>query len=160
MTNRKNIVSLLFFIFLMVIIEWVGHLLTLSSVKDWYLTLQKPTWNPPAYVFGPVWTVLYAMIAFAGWRVYVKAPSSKQKNQAFVFYFLQLFFNLFWSFFFFFLKSPLLGLIDIFILLCFVGLNIKAFYRFHKAAAFLLMPYFGWVFYAAILNFAIWSLNP
>jgi len=157
--NRKNITSFLLFILLIVAIEWVGHVLTMSSVTDWYLTLKKPSWNPPGYVFGPIWTILYIMIAISGWRVYVKASSSKQKQQAFVFYGLQLGFNLFWSFFFFFLQSPLLGLIDILALLICIALNIKAFYPLDRVSAYLLIPYFGWTFYAAILNFTIWSLN-
>lgn len=135
-------------------------MLTMSSVKDWYPTLQKTAWNPPSYVFGPVWTILYVMIAIAGWRVYqihVKEPASKQ--MAFMFYGLQLACNLFWSFFFFFLRSPLLGLIDIGAILIFLILNIRAFYRLDRVAAILLIPYFLWTCYAAILNFIIWSLN-
>ncbi|MBM3201774.1 MAG: tryptophan-rich sensory protein, partial [Chlamydiae bacterium] len=69
MANRKNITSFLLFILLIVAIEWVGHVLTMSSVTDWYLTLKKPSWNPPGYVFGPIWTILYIMIAISGWRV-------------------------------------------------------------------------------------------
>ena len=159
MDVRKSIPSFFLFILLIILIEWIGHVFTMSSVKDWYLTLQKTSWNPPAYVFGPVWTILYVMIAIAGWRVYVIAPSSKQKRQAFVFYGLQLACNLFWSFFFFFLRSPLLGLIDIVAILIFLILNIRAFYRLDRVAAILLIPYLLWTFYAAILNFTLWSLN-
>ncbi len=79
MATKKNIASFVLFILLVIAIEWLGHLMTYSSVNDWY---RKPTWNPPPYVFGPVWTIIYLMIAVAGWRIYTKAPSSKQKKES------------------------------------------------------------------------------
>jgi len=159
MNFRKKLFSLCLFVLGVALIEWLGHLLTMSSVRDWYVTLQKPSWTPPAYVFGPVWTILYAMIAIAGWRVFIKMSASGKKTEAFWMYSLQLTCNLLWSFFFFFLKNPLFALIDILTLLLLIIFNIKAFYRIDKVAGILLVPYLIWTFYAFLLNFAIWSLN-
>jgi benzodiazapine receptor len=159
MSLKKKLFSLFLFILLVFLIEWLGHALTMSSVQTWYSTLVKPTWNPPAYVFGPIWTILYLMMAIAGWLIYVKCPSSITKKYAFLYYTLQLTFNLSWSFFFFFLQSPLLGLIDISFLLICIFLNMRSFYRIDKLSGVLLMPYLIWVFFAAILNLTIWNLN-
>lgn len=159
MLYQKKISSFLLFVLCAMFLEWVGHLLTMTSVRDWYLTLQKPEWNPPAYVFAPVWTILYWMIAIAGWRIYIYKGLSEKKRKAFVIYAIQFGLNVLWSLCFFFLRNPLLGLIDIVALLIAIFLNIKVFYQIERLAGMLLIPYFIWTFYAALLNFTIWSLN-
>ncbi len=157
--NRKIFLSFLFFVFLVFFIGLLGNFFTFSSVNDWYVTLKKPSWTPPDYVFGPVWTLLYLMIAVSGSRIYVKCLNTRERKRAYVLYGLQLLCNFLWTFFFFYLKSPLLGLIDISALLGFLFLNIKAFYKLDKISGLLLIPYFIWTFYAGILNVAIWGLN-
>jgi len=159
MSMQKKISSFFLFILFAMLLEWVGHILTMTSVRDWYLLLQKPSWNPPAYVFGPVWTVLYWMIAIAGWRIYICSSTTKEKQKAFTVYGIQFGLNVLWSFCFFFLRSPLSGFVDIVFLLAAILFNIKIFYRIDKAAGLLLIPYFAWTFFAAILNFTIWRLN-
>ncbi|MBS0628584.1 MAG: tryptophan-rich sensory protein [Verrucomicrobia bacterium] len=159
MPSQKKIYSFLFFVFCAMILEWIGHLLTMTSVRDWYITLKKPEWNPPAYVFAPVWTLLYWMIAIAGWRIYIYKGLFEKKRKAFVVYGLQFALNVIWSFCFFFLRSPLLGVIEIGALLTAILWNIKVFYQIERIAGMLLIPYFIWTFYAALLNLTIWSLN-
>lgn len=147
------------FLFILAFIEWLGHHFTAFSVKDWYLTLEKPFWNPPGYVFGPVWTFLYLMIAVAGWRIALRSSFLKERKEALVVYAVQLVLNLLWSFFFFFLQSPFLALIDILVLFILIISTMRLFYSLDRVASFLLFPYCLWTFYAVILNFAIWNLN-
>lgn len=155
--REKKIVSFFLFLFLVFFIAMMGNRFTMVSLGDWYLDLKKPSWNPPAYVFGPVWTILYVMIAISGWRVYVVLKKGKEK--AFIFYGLQLLANFLWTFFFFYLQSPLLALMDIIVLLIFLVCNIKMFHELDKLSGLLLLPYFVWAFFATMLNAAIWCLN-
>ena len=158
MKQKKLWISLILFILLTLLVELIGGFWTRGSVTTWYPTLIKPSWNPPSFVFGPVWTVLYIMIAISGWLIY-QASDSHKRNVALILYGIQLSLNFIWSFLFFSLQSPILGLIDI-ILLCFIlGLTIFKVWQVRPIAAFLLVPYFIWVMYAATLNSAIWLLN-
>lgn len=156
---KKHSPSLAVFLLIIALIQVVGSICTLSSVKSWYPLLVKPSWNPPAFVFAPVWTALYLMIAIAGWRIFIKKGEHKKKKTALFLYGLQLFFNFAWSYLFFYLKSPLLGMVDIFLILIFLYLTIRAFYHLDKIAAYLLIPYLLWTVYAMTLNVALWRLN-
>lgn len=155
--NRR--LALIGFFLIVFLIEYGGHKLTFTSVKDWYLTLQKPGWTPPSWVFGPVWTILYITIAISGWLVWIRTRPSLDRRLAFLSYGIQLTANLFWSYFFFYLKCPQLGLIDISILIVFIAINIALFTKLYRPAGLLLVPYFVWTLYAAFLNFTIWRLN-
>ena len=155
--NRR--LALIGFLLLVFLIEYGGHKLTFTSVKDWYLTLEKPLWTPPSWVFGPIWTILYITIAISGWLVWIRIRPSQNRRLAFLIYGGQLTANLFWSYFFFYLKSPLLGLIDISILIVLIAMNIALFIKLYKPAGLLLIPYFIWTLYASFLNFGIWRLN-
>ena len=159
MPAQKKISSFFLFVLIAMLLEWVGHILTMTSVHDWYPMLQKSSWNPPPYVFGPVWTVLYWMIGIAGWRVYISPFSKNEKYKAFTAYGIQFAFNVLWSFCFFFLRSPLWGFVDIVFLLVAILFTVRFFYRIDKAGGLLLIPYFAWTFFAAVLNFTIWRLN-
>ena len=134
----------------------LGGFATRAALADWYLTLAKPSWNPPAWVFGPVWTVLYLMMATAAWlvsrRVGVRHP-------AVALFAIHLVFNLAWSWCFFYFRSPLAGLIDIVILWCLIIATIVAFFSVSRPAAALLVPYLFWVSFAGLLNFTLWRLN-
>lgn len=162
MTLKKTFASrffwLLFFLALCFAVAFVGHGATEHSVHSWYLTLNKPSWNPPSWVFGPAWTILYLMIATAGWFIFLTKPS-KAKTKALALYFMQLGVNSLWSFSFFYFQSPALGLINILVLELLIGLTLYAAWPISKKAAWLLMPYFLWVFYATTLNTAIFWLN-
>lgn len=155
----KKTFSLIFFLIVVFLIEWIGHQLTFTSVKDWYVTLQKPSWNPPSWVFGPVWTLLYIMIGVSGWQIFIKIKPCREKYIAFGIYSLQLLANILWSYFFFFLKNPGLAFIDILVLTSLIIINIIVFIRLDRKAGFLLIPYLMWTLYATYLNGIIWRLN-
>ncbi len=156
--QKSKFFSLAVFLVLVFSIEIIGGLFTQTSLFKWYSELEKPIWNPPEWIFGPVWTVLYTLIAISGWLIF-KSPRSKKKQKALYFYGIQLFFNFLWTFFFFYLQSPLLAFIDISILFVSILVTILLFWKLSKKAAILLAPYFIWVGYALTLNLAIWLLN-
>lgn len=131
----------------------LGGVFTASAIPVWYQTLQKPSFSPPSWIFGPVWTILYAMMGISAYLIW----RSKTARTVFI---LQLATNLLWSLLFFGLRSPLLALIDIGILWVLILTTIRYGYRISRPAAYLLIPYFCWVSFAAVLNGAIVILNP
>lgn len=135
---------------------WSGAIVSPGVAPgDWYEGLVKPAWNPPAWVFGPVWTVLYVMIAVAGWLVWRSAGISL----ALGFWVLQLVLNALWSQLFFAMHRPDLALIDIAALWLSILAFILAARTTSPAAALMMVPYWAWVTFAAVLNFRIWQLN-
>jgi translocator protein len=124
----------------------------------WFAELQKPAWNPPSWVFGPVWTVLYLMMGIAAWLVWLKGGIRAQLSPLLLFL-LQLLLNGLWSWIFFGLQRPGLALIDIVALWILIGLTTVAFWRTRRAAGLLFIPYWLWVTFATALNFEIWRLN-
>jgi len=142
------------FILVCLLVEIIGGWLTGTSVLTWYPSLKKASFNPPSWVFGPVWTILYVMIAISGWSIFCTRKSNKRKL-ALIIYGLQLILNLLWSFLFFFLRSPLLGLLDIGILLVSIAWAAILFWPLSRIAFWLLIPYFLWTAYASILNLSI-----
>ena len=137
----------------------LGGLATASSVRTWYPTLAKPSWNPPAWVFGPVWTALYVAMGVAAWLVWRHA-GIENGRAALAAFGIQLALNLAWSFLFFGARSPLAGLVDIGLLWIALATTIVAFARASEVAAWLLAPYLAWVTFACALNLAIVRLNP
>lgn len=150
--------SLFIFILLCFGVEILASYWTNQSVSTWYPQLNKPFWTPPGWLFGPVWTILYILIAVSGWLIY-KAEPSRQRSVALAFYGAQLILNLVWSFFFFSLQNPLLGLINIVLLSALIILTIINAWPVRQLAGVLLIPYLIWVIYATTLNFGIWLLN-
>jgi tryptophan-rich sensory protein len=136
----------------------LGAIFTAGSVRDWYPTLQKPSWNPPAWLFGPVWTILYLMMAIAAWLVWRKRESADVISSLALFVF-QLILNAAWSPLFFGLKNPLAGLLDIVPLWAAILATLISFWKISPAAGVLLVPYWLWVSFATVLNFTIWKLN-
>lgn len=137
-----------------------GSLFTSASVGTWYPTLVKPALNPPSWVFGPVWTVLYVLMGIAAYLVWSNPNVMKEeKRRALKIFALQLVLNAAWSVVFFGLLSPLLALINIVLLWCAILWTIVAFVRIARPAAWLLAPYLAWVTFATYLNAAIWLLN-
>jgi len=132
----------------------LGGLATATSVKTWYPTLSKPAWTPPDWVFGPVWTVLYAMMAAAALLVW-RSPDRSRVRPALWAFGGQLFLNLAWSVCFFGLRSPLLGFIDICALWVLIGLTVVQFFLVSRTAGWLMVPYWAWVTFAAALNGSI-----
>lgn len=146
------------FLLATVFIQIIGAVFTNSSVSTWYPTLKKAAWNPPGWIFGPVWTVLYFLIAIAGWLLYL-CPHSQKRSKALAIYWIQLSINGLWSYLFFYLQSPLLGLLDILTLLSLIGWALYLYWPLSRPAFFIFIPYFLWTLYATTLNGAIWILN-
>jgi translocator protein len=134
---------------------FVASFATMQSVIEWYPTLNKPSWTPPNWLFAPVWTVLYIMMAVAAWLVW-RAGDAKT---ALILFAAQLLLNLAWSFLFFGARSPGLGLIDIALMWIAIAVTIFAFAMRSRLAAFLMVPYLCWVSLATVLNASIYMLN-
>ncbi|MEK7622670.1 MAG: TspO/MBR family protein [Patescibacteria group bacterium] len=130
----------------------IGSLFTFSAISSWYQFLNKPSFSPPNWLFGPGWTILYLMMGLAWYLAWRKgAPKTL--------FLVHLFFNSLWSVLFFGLRSPRLGLIGIVILWGLIVAAMIQFYRFNKLSTWLLVPYLLWVSFASVLNFSIWQLN-
>lgn len=124
----------------------------------WYAGLKKPAFNPPNWIFGPVWSVLYTIMGIAAWLVWRRGGFAQQ-GWALALFLAQLFFNALWSPLFFGLKNPALGLLDIALLWLTVLGTVVAFWKARRGAGILLVPYLAWVTFASVLNFALWRLN-
>ena len=136
----------------------IGGVATGTSVNSWYLELAKPTWNPPGWVFGPVWTLLYTMMAISAWLVW-RAAGWKRARLALGLYLVQLALNSLWSILFFGLQRPDWAMAEILALWCAIAATTAAFYRHSRLAAGLMIPYLAWVSFAAVLNYSIFRLN-
>jgi tryptophan-rich sensory protein len=132
----------------------IGSIFTASSISTWYSTLNKVSFNPPGWLFSPVWITLFLLMGISLYLVWIKKAKT-----AMIFFGIQLILNVLWSILFFGLKNPLLALIEIFILLIFILLTIIKFYKISKITAYLLIPYILWVSFAIVLNFGIVLLN-
>lgn len=138
----------------------IGSLFTISSIPTWYVTLNKPIFSPPNWIFAPVWTTLYFLMGISLYLIWVKKIDKKSlKRRAYQIFFAQLILNILWSIVFFGLKSPILGLIIIIILWLLIIETIRRFAKVDKTASFLQYPYLIWVSFATILNFSLWVLN-
>lgn len=158
MKNRNSIWMLALFIAICFAVSGTGAIATSRSVSQWYPALQKPSWNPPPWIFGPVWTFLYLMMAIAAWIVW-RQRGFKGGAVALGIFALQLALNAAWSPLFFGLRNPLAGLVDIIPLWVAIMATIISFWKISPLAGALLVPYWLWVGFATALNFMIWSLN-
>jgi tryptophan-rich sensory protein len=134
----------------------IGGTVTSDSVRDWYPTIAKPSWNPPSWVFGPVWTALYAMMAVAAWLVWRRAGW----GGALLWFAVQLALNATWSPVFFGMHRIGLALVNIVLLWLAIVVTTVAFWKVTPAAGWLFVPYLAWVSFATMLNLAIYRLNP
>jgi tryptophan-rich sensory protein len=131
-----------------------------TETGQWYQELEKPVFNPPSWVFGPVWTTLYILIGIAAGLVWSeKFSKNEHRKRAMRWFWIQLVINTLWSFSFFGLKNPLVGLINIILLLVAILITTRLFFSINKLSGWLMIPYILWVSYATVLNFSIWSLN-
>jgi len=137
----------------------IGSIFTISAIPNWYAGLVKPALNPPAWVFGPVWTTLYALMGIAAFLVWKNGWEKKEVKMALGVFGIQLFLNAIWSIIFFGLHSPAWALVDIVALWLTIVWTIAVFYKISKPAAYLLLPYILWVSFALYLNYSIWILN-
>ncbi|MBI2601065.1 tryptophan-rich sensory protein [Candidatus Daviesbacteria bacterium] len=140
----------------------IGSFFTVSSIPTWYATLNKPSFSPPNWVFGPVWTILYILMGISLYLVWTKKNpliTLRAMGVPAIFW-VQLILNTTWSILFFGTENPTLALFDVVALWIAILLTIKSFYKISKLAAYLLYPYLAWVTFAALLNLSIVILNP
>ncbi len=140
-------------------IALAGSVFTRSALSEWYINLNKTFFTPPDWLFGPVWTVLYLLMALSAFLVWNKGLAIPAVRTALVVYLLQLILNFLWSAIFFGLRMPFFAFIEILLLWTAIVLTILAFARVSTAAALLLLPYIFWTSFAAVLNLSIWLLN-
>jgi benzodiazapine receptor len=155
----RRIVSLAISVAIPLVIGGIGGVVTANTVGDWYPTLNLPSWNPPTWLFGPVWTILYVLMGVAAWRIWRLGPADAAVRGALIAFGLQLLFNLCWSLLFFGAQRIDLALLEIVVLLCLVLITTLRFAALDRWAGWLLAPYLAWTTFAAILNGAIWWLN-
>jgi tryptophan-rich sensory protein len=155
----NNIAKLIIAIAIPLAVGGISGFFTVTGVESWYQTINKPSWNPPNWIFGPVWTTLYVMMGIALYLVWKSDSSDMLKKTAIILFAVQLSLNFFWSFIFFNQQQPGWALVEIIVMWVFILLTIFAFAQVSKPAAWLLVPYISWVSFAAILNYTIWKLN-
>lgn len=158
MTPTRRLLGLAGWVLLCLGVAAVSGLATVEGTRDWYPTIEKPSWTPPPWLFGPVWTVLYAAMGVAAWRVW-RIGGVRPARAALGLFLLQLALNGLWSPIFFAWHRIGLAFADIAVLFVAIAATLVAFRRHDRVAALLLAPYLAWVGFASCLNFAIWRLN-
>ena len=153
--HTKLIISIL----LPILAGVLGSLFTFSGMSSWYEGLVKPAFNPPGWLFAPVWTGLYVLMGCALYYIWVDGERGNLKRKAIFFFIIQLILNALWSIIFFGLKNPTLAFVELIILLAAVVLTTHHFYKLFKPAAWLLVPYTLWLLFAGYLNLGIILLN-
>ncbi|OAN62611.1 sensory protein TspO [Balneola sp. EhC07] len=141
------------------LVGFLSGISTSDNISGWYSTLEKPFFNPPNWIFGPVWTFLYILMGISLGKIWSSDISGKEKNKAIFIFGSQLAVNAIWSIFFFGMQNPLLAFIDIIILIILIVYTIKLFKPINRMASWLLYPYLAWVSFATILNLSIILLN-
>ncbi len=153
----RQLASLAGWILLCMAAGAIGALATSTAVRDWYPGLAKPPGNPPSWVFGPVWTVLYVLMGIAGWRF--ARHQSAGRRLGLICFGVQLTLNSVWSLLFFGLRMPLVAMVDIVVLWLVIGVTLRLFWQVDRVAGGLLIPYLAWVTFAIWLNAGIVYLN-
>lgn len=136
----------------------LGSIATTPEINGWYQTIEKPSWNPPDWVFGPIWTTLYIMMAIAAWLVW-RTDGFKTAGRPLILFALQLTLNVAWSWIFFGLHKPGWAFAGLVVLWLAIVATTAIFFQRSKMAGWLMVPYLAWVSFAGVLNFAIWRLN-
>jgi tryptophan-rich sensory protein len=155
----NNLFKLIISVAIPLAVGGISGFFTVTGVESWYQTINKPSWNPPNWIFGPVWTTLYLMMGVALFLIWKSDSSDILKRTAIILFAVQLLLNFFWSFIFFDQQQIGWALVEIIALWLFIFMTIFAFGNISKIAAWLLVPYISWVSFATILNYTIWKLN-
>jgi tryptophan-rich sensory protein len=160
MQNTKSfIIKAFILVIICEIIGFTSGIATAEGVTNWFQTIEKPFFNPPSWLFAPVWTTLYALMGVSAALVWHQGIEKKEVKQALILFGIQLVLNFFWSFLFFKYHLLLVAFIEIITLLTFIILTAIQFYKIHKTAGLLMIPYILWVSFASVLNFSLWWLN-
>tara|TARA_B100000959_G_scaffold42186_1_gene42442 strand:+ start:138 stop:605 length:468 start_codon:yes stop_codon:yes gene_type:complete len=153
---KNKYISLIGFIFVTFFASAIGGFTTRISKEPWYSTINKPSFNPPDWVFAPVWTTLYIFMAFAIWLIWINPRKTKK---IFYIYFIHLFINTTWSVIFFGLHQIFLALLVIGLIIFFIIWLIRLYFPVNKWSVYLMIPYLGWCCYAFVLNLNLYLLN-
>jgi translocator protein len=156
--NKTNVIKLIFSIIIPLSVGSVSGMFTSQAVPTWYATLNRPSFNPPNWVFGPVWTSLYILLGISFFLIWKETPS-KKRNLAIIIFSIQMLFNFSWSFLFFYFNLIGIALLEIILLWISIAAMIYLFYKIKPLAAYLNMPYLLWVSFATILNAGYYFLN-
>ncbi|MCX8052491.1 MAG: tryptophan-rich sensory protein [Armatimonadetes bacterium] len=156
----KQVLALVLWIGVCLAAGFIGGLYTESSVSTWYVSLRKPDFNPPNWVFAPVWTTLYTLMGIAAWLVWRKGWKNTSVKTALIVFGVQLVLNTAWSIIFFGLRMPGAAFFELIALWIAIVATIALFFRLSILAGALLVPYILWVSFAAVLNYLVWRLNP
>jgi translocator protein len=156
--SRSNIIKLVVSLLLPLSVGAVAGMFTSQAVPTWYASLNRPSFSPPNWIFGPVWTSLYILLGISFFLIW-KEETSKKRNQAIKVFLIQMFLNFSWSFLFFYFNLIGIALLEIILLWISIAAMIYLFYKIKPAAAYLNIPYLLWVSFAAILNAGYYSLN-
>jgi tryptophan-rich sensory protein len=154
-SRRRDVLGLVAFVAMCFGISLLGGRAALPALALWYPGLAKPSWTPPSWVFGPVWTLLYPTVAVAGWLAWREGRS----RTATLFFMLQLALNAAWPWLFFGERRIDLALLCVLALVFAIVLTIREFWRVSRGASILMLPYLAWVAFAAVLNAAVWRMN-
>jgi len=157
--NAKNVVKLLLSLGACLSAGAIGSIFNIAAIPTWYVTLNKPFFSPPNWIFAPVWTALFIMMGASLYLVWKEGFGKVDVKKGVHIFSIQLVLNLLWSAVFFGLKAPLAAFIEIIALWVFIWLTIKQFKKVSKTAAWLLVPYLCWVSFATLLTLSIWVLN-
>lgn len=155
----QKIIKIALVVLVCVSLGFVSGLVTKDSVNTWFPTLVKPFFNPPNWIFAPVWTLLYILMGIAAGLVWTSDADEKTVKRALSFFIIQFGLNMLWSYLFFGLHNPLLALIEIILLWLMIWETYNRFKKINKTAGYLFIPYLAWVSFATLLNASIWWLN-
>lgn len=156
--NKRHILKLVVSIILPLGLGAIAGIFTAKAIPEWYATLNQPSFNPPNWIFGPVWTSLYILLGISLFLIW-KQPATIERNRAISIFIIQLILNFAWSFLFFYFHQIGLALIDIIALWVCIITMLVLFYRIKPLAAYINIPYFLWVTFATILNASYFMLN-
>jgi tryptophan-rich sensory protein len=160
MKNTKSfIIKAFILVILCEIIGFTSGIATADGVTNWFQTIEKPFFNPPGWLFAPVWTLLYGLMGISAALIWHQGINKKEVKQGLILFTIQLVLNFCWSFLFFKYHLLFFAFIEIITLLTFIILTTIHFYKINKTAGLLLIPYILWVSFASILNFSLWWLN-
>lgn len=154
MTKNKYL-SLFIILFITFIASAIGGFTTALFKEPWYSNIILPSFNPPSWVFGPIWTTLYIMMSVAIWKIWIE----RNEIRLLKIYFIHLFFNSIWSVLFFGFHNPFLALIDLLIILFFIIYLLTKYIKINKLSFYLMIPYLAWSSYAFVLNISIVIMN-
>jgi benzodiazapine receptor len=160
--EKKTQVRILKLVISLIICQFagfIGSVFTTPAIPTWYVTLTKPSFTPPNWLFSPVWTFLFVLMGISAFLVWDKGLDDKQVKTALSIFGVQLILNILWSAVFFGFRSPFAGLIEITILWIAIWLTVVNFFKVSRTAGLLILPYILWVSFAIALNFFIWRLN-